>query len=214
MIKYYFLLMISVVLFLFSVSSQSAGDADAGQNKVLVCAGCHGSDGNSLVPNFPKIAGLGEKYITEQLRLVKSGERIIMEMTGILDQSSDQDLQDMAAYYNQKQRTIAGSKEIELIGISDPDKALALGEKVYRGGNIANGVAACTGCHSPSGNGNGPAGYPALGGQYAEYIEKQLLAYRRGERASGNNASIMQGVAANLSDKEIKAVSNYISGLN
>ena len=120
----------------------------------------------------------------------------------------------MAAYYNQKQRTIAGSKEIELIGISDPDKALALGEKVYRGGNIANGVAACTGCHSPSGNGNGPAGYPALGGQYAEYIEKQLLAYRRGERASGYNASLMQGVAANLSDKEINAVSNYISGLN
>ena len=206
--------MVSVVLLLFSASSQSAGDAAAGKNKVQVCAGCHGSDGNSLVPNFPKIAGLGEKYITEQLRLVKSGERIIMEMTGILDQSSDQDLQDMAAYYNQKQRTIAGSKEIELIGISDPDKALALGEKVYRGGNIANGVAACTGCHSPSGNGNGPAGYPALGGQYAEYIEKQLLAYRRGERASGNNASIMQGVAANLSDKEIKAVSNYISGLN
>jgi cytochrome c553 len=214
MTKYYFLLMVSVVLLLFSASSQSAGDAAAGKNKVLVCAGCHGSDGNSLVPNFPKIAGLGEKYITEQLRLVKSGERIIMEMTGILDQSSDQDLQDMAAYYNQKQRTIVGSKEIELIGISDPDKALALGEKVYRGGNIANGVAACTGCHSPSGNGNGPAGYPALGGQYAEYIEKQLLAYRRGERASGNNASIMQGVAANLSDKEIKAVSNYISGLN
>ena len=109
--------MVSVVLLLFSASSQSAGDAAAGQNKVLVCAGCHGSDGNSLVPNFPKIAGLGEKYITEQLRLVKSGERIIMEMTGILDQSSDQDLQDMAAYYNQKQRTIAGSKEIELIGI-------------------------------------------------------------------------------------------------
>ena len=214
MIKYYFLLMVSVVLLLFSASSQSAGDAAAGKNKVMVCDGFHGSDGNSLVPNFPKIAGLGEKYITEQLRLVKSGERIIMEMTGILDQSSDQDLQDMAAYYNQKQRTIAGSKEIELIGISDPDKALALGEKVYRGGNIANGVAACTGCHSPSGYGNGPAGYAALGGQYAEYFEKQLLAYRRGERASGNNASIMQGVAANLSDKEIKAVSNYISGLN
>ena len=91
---------------------------------------------------------------------------------------------------------------------------MKLGERIYRGGNIANGLAACTGCHSPSGNGNEPAGYPALGGQYAEYIEKQLLAYRRGERVGGNNALIMQGVAANLSDKEIKAVANYISGLN
>jgi len=100
------------------------------------------------------------------------------------------------------------------VGISDPDEALDFGENVYSGGNMKTGVAACTGCHSPSGSGNNPAGYPALGGQYASYIEKQLLAYRRGERASGGNAKIMQGVAANLSDKEIKAVANYISGLN
>jgi cytochrome c553 len=100
------------------------------------------------------------------------------------------------------------------VGISNPDEALDYGENVYRGGNMKTGVAACTGCHSPSGNGNDPAGYPALGGQHADYIAKQLLAYRRGERASGANAIIMQGVAANMSDKEIKAVSNYISGLN
>ena len=212
MFKNYFL--ISVLTFSFSFWAHGEGDPDAGENKVLICAGGHGMDGNSLVPNFPKLAGLGEKYITEQLRLVKSGERVIMEMMGILDQSSDQDLQDMAAYYDRQKRTIAGAKEIELIGITDPQQALKLGERIYLGGNIANGVAACTGCHSPSGNGNEPAGYPALGGQYAEYIEKQLLAYRRGERVGGNNALIMQGVAANLSDKEIKAVANYISGLN
>ena len=100
------------------------------------------------------------------------------------------------------------------MGISNSDEALEFGEKVYRGGNMKTGVAACTGCHSPSGTGNNPAGYPALGGQQADYIEKQLLAYRRGERASGGNAKIMQGVAANLSDKEITAVANYISGLN
>ena len=74
------------------------GDAAAGKAKTLICAGCHGADGNSLVPAFPKIAGLGEKYITQQLRQIKSGERVIMEMMGILDMSSDQDLQDMAAY--------------------------------------------------------------------------------------------------------------------
>ena len=199
---------------LFANSILAAGDVAAGKTKVMMCTGCHGADGNSMVPSFPKLAGLGEKYITTQLRNIKSGDRVIMEMMGILDMSSDQDLQDMAAYYDSQQRSISGAKEIELIGISDPQQAIDYGENVYRGGNMKTGVAACTGCHSPAGNGNGPAGYPGLGGQHATYIEKQLLAYRRGERASGANASIMQGVAANLSDKEITAVANYISGLN
>lgn len=208
---------LSIICLLAAFSANQAlavGDAAAGESKVAVCAGCHGSDGNSMVPSFPKLAGLGEKYMTAQLRMVKSGERVIVEMTGILDASTDQDLQDMAAYYDSKAMAISGAQDITLVGISDPDEALDFGENVYRGGNMKTGVAACTGCHSPSGKGNNPAGYPALGGQYASYIEKQLLAYRRGERASGGNAKIMQGVAANLSDKEIKAVANYISGLN
>lgn len=199
---------------LSATQALAAGDAAAGESKVAMCSGCHGSDGNSMVAAFPKLAGLGEKYMTQQLRLIKSGERVIVEMTGILNASSDQDLQDMAAYYDSKTRQISGVQEITLVGISNPEEALDYGENVYRGGNIKTGVAACTGCHSPSGNGNGPAGYPGLGGQHADYIAKQLLAYRRGERASGGNALIMQGVAANLSDKEIKAVANYISGLN
>ena len=208
---------LSIICLLAAFSANqalAAGDAAAGESKVAMCAGCHGSDGNSMVPSFPKLAGLGEKYMTAQLRMIKSGERVIVEMTGILDASTDQDLQDMAAYYDSKAMAISGAQDITLVGISDPDEALDFGENVYRGGNMKTGVAACTGCHSPSGKGNNPAGYPALGGQYASYIEKQLLAYRRGERASGGNAKIMQGVAANLSDKEIKAVANYISGLN
>ena len=208
---------LSIICLLAAFSANQAlavGDAAAGESKVAVCAGCHGSDGNSMGPSFPKLAGLGEKYMTAQLRMIKSGERVIVEMTGILDASTDQDLQDMAAYYDSKAMAISGAQDITLVGISDPDEALDFGENVYRGGNMKTGVAACTGCHSPSGKGNNPAGYPALGGQYASYIEKQLLAYRRGERASGGNAKIMQGVAANLSDKEIKAVANYISGLN
>ena len=208
---------LSIICLLAAFSANqalAAGDAAAGESKVAMCAGCHGSDGNSMVPAFPKLAGLGEKYMTAQLRMVKSGERVIVEMTGILDAWSDHDLQDMAAYYDSKPIVTSGAQDITLVGISDPDEALDFGENVYRGGNMKTGVAACTGCHSPSGSGNNPAGYPALGGQYASYIEKQLLAYRRGERASGGNAKIMQGVAANLSDKEIKAVANYISGLN
>lgn len=209
-----FLTLICLMASLSATQALAAGDAAAGESKVAMCSGCHGSDGNSMVAAFPKLAGLGEKYMTQQLRLIKSGERVIVEMTGILNASSDQDLQDMAAYYDSKTRQISGVQEITLVGISNPEEALDYGENVYRGGNIKTGVAACTGCHSPSGNGNGPAGYPGLGGQHADYIAKQLLAYRRGERASGGNALIMQGVAANLSDKEIKAVANYISGLN
>jgi cytochrome c553 len=208
---------LSIICLLAAFSANqalAAGDAAAGESKVAMCAGCHGSDGNSMVPSFPKLAGLGEKYMTAQLRMIKSGERVIVEMTGILDASTDQDLQDMAAFYDSKAMVISGAQDITLVGISDPGEALDFGENVYRGGNMKTGVAACTGCHSPSGKGNNPAGYPALGGQYADYIEKQLLAYRRGERVSGENAKIMQGVAANLSDKEIKAVANYISGLN
>ena len=190
------------------------GDADAGKQKTASCAGCHGQDGNSIIPAFPKLSGLGEKYLTAQLRHIKAGERVIVEMTGILDYMSDQDLQDMAAYYNSKKIQISGAKEITLLGINDAQKVVEMGENLYRAGNIKTGVTACIACHSPSGKGNGPAGYPALGGQYAEYTEKQLLAYRSGERNSGANAKIMQGVAQALTDKEIKALANYISGLN
>jgi len=192
----------------------ASGDAAAGKSKVAVCAGCHGGDGNSMVASFPKLAGLGESYLYTQLKNIQSGERAIVEMTGLLDASSDQDLHDMAAYYNSQQRQIAGAQDITLIGYSEPSEVLELGENVYRGGNLKTGVPSCPGCHSPAGTGNGPAGYPALGGQHADYIESQLLKYRSGERASGANAKIMQGVAERLSNKEIKAVANYISGLN
>ena len=114
---------------LFANSILAAGDVAAGKTKVMMCMGCHGADGNSMVPSFPKLAGLGEKYITTQLRNIKSGDRVIMEMMGILDMSSDQDLQDMAAFYDSQQRSIAGAKEIELIGISDPQQAIDYGCK-------------------------------------------------------------------------------------
>ena len=203
-----------VIALFLTTTVWADGDADAGKQKTASCAGCHGQDGNSMIPAFPKLSGLGEKYLTAQLRHIKAGERVIVEMTGILDYMSDQDLQDMAAYYNSKKIQISGAKEITLLGINDAQKVLEMGENLYRAGNIKTGVTACIACHSPSGKGNGPAGYPALGGQYAEYTEKQLLAYRSGERNSGANAKVMQGVAQALTDKEIKALANYISGLN
>ena len=207
---------ISVLLIIFCIALQvyAKGDPEAGSTKVAACASCHGSDGNSMVPVWPKLAGLGEKYLFQQLLHIKNKERVIVEMTGLLDASTEQDLWDMAAYYQKQKRSISGAEEIKLVNVSDPSEALALGERIYRAGNLKSGVAACTGCHAPSGAGNGPAGYPALGGQHADYVEKQLLAYRRGERRSGGNARIMQGVAEYLSDDEIKAVANYIAGLD
>jgi len=189
----------------------AGGDAAAGQAKTAMCAGCHGVDGNSPLANFPKLAGQGEKYLTKQLNDIKSGARAVPEMTGMLNAFSDQDLADIAAYFESKTIQMAGAKE----------ENLDRGERVYRGGNIETGVPACTGCHSPAGNGNGPAGYPALGGQFAQYTAKQLRAFRTGAddpqnpaaRTNDGDASIMRGVAAHMSDVEIDAVANFIAGL-
>ena len=189
----------------------AAGDATVGKSKTAMCAGCHGADGNSAVPSFPKLAGQGEKYLIKQLKDVKHGRRKIASMTGILDSFSDQDLSDLAAYYASKNIQISGAQE----------ENLELGEAIYRGGNIETGVPACTGCHSPSAQGNGPAGYPLLGGQYAQYTAKQLRAWRtgahdpsnEGARNNDGDSKIMRGVAEYMSDVEIDAVANFIAGL-
>jgi len=191
--------------------AMAAGDAKAGEGKTAVCVACHSSDGNSPSPAFPKLAGLGEKYLLKQLKDIQSGARPVLEMTGMLNGFNEQDLADIAAYYNSQTRQMAGAKDVKL----------DLGERIYRGGNIATGVAACIGCHAPSGNGNAPAGYPALGGQYADYIAKQLRAFRTAahdeEDASGRDndgePAMMRGVAARMTDQEIDAVANYIAGL-
>lgn len=153
---------------------------------------------------YPKLSGLGEKYLYQQLSAIKNGDRQIAEMTGLLDSMSDQDLQDLAAYFNDQDM---------VVNQADPE-LIEQGQALYRGGNLASGVPACSGCHSPQGKGNEPAGFPRLGGQQAAYIEKQLKAYRDGERSGTTNASIMMDVATKLTDSEIEAVANYVSGLN
>ena len=191
------------------------GDAAAGEPLVASCAGCHGMDGNSAMGAFPKLAGLGEKYLTKQLMDVRDGKRQIVEMTGILDGMSDQQLADMAAFYNGKNRQISGAKQIQLVGSSmSGDEAIALGESLYRGGNPDIGIPSCTGCHAPNGAGNGPAGYPALGGQHADYIAKQLRMFRDSLRHNDGEAKVMRGVAERMSNREIDALANYIAGLH
>jgi cytochrome c553 len=202
-----------------SHGAMAAGDAAAGEAKTAMCAGCHGADGNSLAPNFPKLAGLGEKYIIKQLNDIKNGRakggRDVVEMTGMLNALSDQDMADIAAFFSSKPMQLSGSKDIKVQASSGIKvDGLELGARVFRAGNAKTAVPACTGCHSPTGQGNAPAGYPRIGGQHAAYIEKQLRAFRSGDRWNDGDQKIMREVAENMTDAEIIAVSNYIAGLN
>lgn len=182
----------------------AAGDAAAGQGKTAVCAGCHGTDGNSAAGTFPKLAGQGAPYLVKQLNDIKSGARPIVEMTGLLDALSEQDLEDIAAYYA-SQKIVIGQAKAELV---------EEGQKIYRSGIPAKSVAACTACHGPAGAGMSLAKFPALGGQHADYTADQLKQFRSGERANDGDSRIMRSIAARLSDREIEALSSYISGLH
>jgi cytochrome c553 len=184
--------------------AQAAGDAQAGQGKVAVCGACHGVDGNSPAPNFPKLAGQGERYLLKQLHDIKSGNRQVVEMTGLLDNLSDQDMADIAAYFSRQKMSV---------GAADP-KLVKRGEALFRGGKLEEGMPACTGCHSPNGAGVAAAGFPHLGGQHAQYVAKQLTDFREGNRTNDGDAMIMRSIAAKLSNKDIEAVSSYIQGLH
>ena len=198
-------LFVSLLLTLgISGLAHAAGDAAAGQGKIAMCSACHNADGNSMVPNFPKLAGHGERYLLKQMHDIKSGDRPVVEMTGMLDAMSEQDLADISAWYASQKGTI---------GAADP-ALVEHGEALYRGGKLVDGVPACTGCHSPNGEGLDLAVYPKLNGQHADYIAKQLTDFREGNRTNDGDAMIMRSIAAKLSNKDIKALSSYINGLN
>jgi cbb3-type cytochrome c oxidase subunit III len=190
-------------------SSQTAGKPDLKKGSEIasqVCAGCHGADGNSPTPANPKLAGQHADYLYKQLTNFKAKpgakepERNNAIMAAFAAQLSDQDMRNVSAYYAAQALTPAAARDKNLV---------ELGRNIYRGGIAAKGVPACAGCHGPTGAGI-PAQYPRLQGQYAEYTESQLAAFRQGTRA--NNAS-MTTISARLSDAEIKAVSDYIAGL-
>jgi len=181
------------------------GDVAAGQAKSAICAACHGVDGNSTVPNWPKLAGQHEKYMVRQVTLIKSGDRQVPEMLGIVPGLSDQDIEDLSAYF---------ASQEAVPGVADQSQVM-LGERIYRAGNAESGVPACMSCHGPAGEGNAPAGYPALAGQHSMYTSKMLTGFRAGENYGEDDASsqIMNGSASELSDEEIEAVASYIQGL-
>lgn len=179
-----------------------AGSAETGQAKAAICSACHGADGNSFNPEWPSLAGQNAAYLVSSLQAFKSGQRSNPLMTPQAATLTDEDMQDLAAYFagNARQPRAA-----------DPNK-LADGERLYRGGNKESGISACIACHGPNGSGNGPAGYPAIGGQHAAYVAAQLRAYRSAQRTSDLN-QMMRNTAARLTDAEIDAVASYIQGL-
>ena len=183
-----------------NTSAMAAGDAAAGEAKAAACFGCHMPDGNSVVDQFPKLAGQHEKYSTKQLIAFKSMKRKNDIMLGMAAALSDQDMADLGAYFASKAVTP---------GVAD-DSKVALGKDVYRGGNMTAGVPACMGCHGPAGEGNPAAGYPSLRGQHVAYTLAQLNAFRSGAR-DNDPASMMRSVVARMSTEEIEAVANYIA---
>jgi cytochrome c553 len=167
-----------------------------------MCAACHGADGNSLSDGFPKLAGQSEQYISKQLADFKSGARQNAVMAPMVAALSEQDMADLGAYFASK-KTAPGAVA---------EDQVAAGEKLYRAGNKETGVPACMACHGPTGAGMPAAAWPKLSGQYSLYVETQLNAFAKGERANDMN-SMMRDIAGKMSDDEIKAVSAYVFGL-
>lgn len=191
----------------FAVNAHAQDLAKAEKLANQVCAACHAADGNSIAPANPKIAGQIPEYLHKQLVDFKAqgGKKPAREspiMMPMVANLSDADMKGLAAFY-------AGQK---LKPAAAADKSLvALGQKLWRGGNSASGVPACAGCHGPAGAGI-PAQYPRLAGQYAEYIAAQLKAFKEGGRANDPNG-MMRGVTARMTDREIRAVAEYAAGL-
>ena len=218
--KYYF---IYFIFFSFSLSAITAddkskemempttfvsGDANKGSQLVESCAACHGADGNSIITDWPKLSGQNQRYLYEQLKYFRDGQRmnaLMMSVTPYLQTLSDEDLKDISAFYSQYKSSRGQAKNDE--------ELLALGTQLYRFGDIKKQIPACTSCHAVYGQGNSLAGYPSVAGQQIGYLTSSLKAYRSKERNAGESSLVMQGVAANLSDNEIDALANYMHGL-
>lgn len=187
-----------------SGTSQAAGSVEAGKTKAQVCFSCHGMNGDGNTnPPWPALAGQHASYIAKQLGDFKSGVRMEPLMIAQVASLTDEDMADIAAFFaSQKVKT----------GTVDESQT-ELGGKIYRGGNKASGVAACMACHGPSGAGNPSAKFPQLGGQNTPYLVKALNDFRSGARKN-DAGNMMRGVAAKMTDKEIAAVSAFISGLH
>lgn len=199
-----------ILTLLASCSAWAQGDAEAGKAKAATCAACHGTDGNSLLTQYPKLAGQHAGYLEKQIKEFKLGMtsggkqgRMDPVMGGMAMPLSDQDAADLAAYFS-------------TLPISDnttSEESVELGQKLYRAGDAERGITACTACHGPRGNGTGLSGFPKISGQHADYVKIQLEKFRSGDRANDMNA-MMRNISAKLTDAEISALSQYVGGLH
>ena len=172
-----------------------------------VCAACHNPDGNSVQPANPKLAGQHAEYLFKQMKEFKAAEgkqpvRVNAVMNGMIAAYNEDQMRDLAAYF--AAQTLIGEK-------ARNRETIEAGQKLYRAGVMAKGLPACAACHGPAGAGI-PAQYPRIGGQFAEYIEAQLKAFRDGTRSNDPN-KMMRMIAIKMTDAETKAVSDYIAGL-
>ncbi|WP_345843291.1 c-type cytochrome [Shewanella algae] len=184
------------------------GNAEAGKTKAIVCSACHGLDGNSMIDMYPKLAGQHTTYLQKQLREFRSAAqtggkdgRMDPIMGGMAVALSDQDIADVAAYFASQTLQVAEVKDV-------PDA----GEKLFKGGDMSRGIAACSACHGPEGKGSELAGFPAVAGQHANYIKIQLNKFRDQSRHNDLNG-MMQDTAKKLNDADIEALAKYISSL-
>jgi len=199
-----------LALFLATTAAvQAKGDPEAGKTKSLVCAACHGTDGNSAIPMNPKLAGQHQGYIVKQLQEFKLASQTGGEegrnnaiMNGQAMLLSEQDMQDISAYFSSQELKMGEA----------PEDVVAQGEALYRGGDAARGITACIACHSADGKGMNLAGFPAIGGQHATYTKTQLEMFRSGERHNDLNG-MMRGIAGKLTDEDISILSQYLQGL-
>lgn len=204
-------ILLTLLLGLGALNTASAieGNADAGKNKSAMCAACHGPDGNSLVPIYPKLAGQSAPYIAKQLADFKLGMtsggkegRVDPVMGGMTMALTAQDMADLAAYFSAQTPTA-----------NTGTSANEVGKNLYLGGDAARGVTACIACHGVNGKGMATAGFPSIASQNSAYIKSQLEKFRSGARAN-DKAKMMQNIAIKLEDKDIEALTEYITSLN
>lgn len=183
--------------------AQVEGNPSAGREKAQVCAACHGQQGISAAPTFPNLAGQQPNYLIKQIVDIRDGTRVVPQMAGIVDNLTEQDIADLAAYY---------ANQTPNLGQADPELAQR-GLELYKAGSLAKGIPACMACHMPTGEGIDTARYPALSGQHPEYTVTTLKAFANGERSNDPNA-IMRDIASKMSDSDMEAVANYVYGVH
>lgn len=187
-----------------TIAAFAAGDYQAGQEKSTVCAACHGDKGISVNPAWPSLAGQHAAYLAKQLNDFKKAQnREAPTMTPLVANLSEQDMNDLAAFY----------ASLPLPEGITPKQYLKRGEQLYRGGDFSKHITACIACHGPSGQGNAQANFPVLSGQHAAYTVQQLQAFKDKKRSNDLN-SIMRDISARMSEDDMQAVANYVAGLH